>query len=93
MTLLRDRIIRRVAHDCAAVGILVFLAKNPNGWFDAEAIQAHAGAPARPVKHLLDELVDDGFLVRQRDGETARYALTRHPEVRNAVLFLAGRIA
>jgi hypothetical protein len=88
---IRRRIIGRVEHNPAAVGVLVFLAHSSQDWFDAESIQAGASTATHPLGRLLDELVDDGFLRRSHVREITLYALTRHREVRDAALYLSER--
>jgi DNA-binding IclR family transcriptional regulator len=90
MNPIRDRIVGRVADDGAKVALLTVLARQPRRSFSSTALGQYLPLPQSEIDRILRGLVDDGFLeCLDGDGETS-YRLTRHPEVRQAVLHLAG---
>jgi len=89
MNRIRDRIIGRVAVDGTRVAIVTLLAHQPRKWLSSRALGWYLPLPQAEIDRLLRGLVDDGFVESLGgDGETS-YRLTRHPEVRQAVLHLA----
>ena len=89
MNRIRDRIIGRVAGDGTKTALLTVLARQPRRSFSSTALGQYLPLPQSDVDRLLGGLVDDGFVECSRGGDEPLYRLTRHPEVRQAVLYLA----
>lgn len=89
MNRIRDQIVGRVAGDGTKLALLTLLARQPRRRFSSGALGCYLPLPQSDIDRLLRELVDDGFVeCSTADGETS-YCLTRHPEVRQAMLYLA----
>lgn len=84
-----DRIVGRVADDGAKVALLTVLAHQPRRWFSSTGLGQYLPLPQSEIDRLLRELVDDGFVESSIGDGGASCRLTRHPEVRQAVLHLA----
>lgn len=89
MNRIRDRIVGRVARDGTKVALLNLLARQPRRWFSSGALRCCLPLPQSDIDRLLRGLVDDGFVESSTGDGGASYRLTRHPEVRQAVLHLA----
>jgi len=87
---IRDRIVGRVADDGAKVALLTALARQARRSFSSTALGQYLPLPQSEIDRILRCLVDDGFVDCVSDGAAVCYRVTRHPEVRQAVLHLAG---
>ena len=90
MNRIRDRIVGRVADDGAKVALLTVLARQPRRSFSSTALSQYLPLPQSEIDRILRCLADDGFLECLSGDAAVCYRVTRHPEVRQAVLHLAG---
>ena len=89
MNRIYDQIVGRVVGDSTKVALLTVLVHQPRRWFSSTGLGQYLPLPQSEIDRLLRELVDDGFVESSTGDGGASYRLTRHPEVRQAVLHLA----
>ena len=63
--------------------VMVFLARNPESRL--RDLAAEVGITERAAQRIVNELVEDGYLLRERVGRRNRYRLNRRAPMRHPI--------